>query len=82
MCDVFFPRIFMRLGQIVPIGTVAFTVYYHADSAALAAHGDAEVIGQARGNRFHNSYFDQSAEIWTSAGDLLATTTQIVYFKA
>lgn len=80
--DVFFPRIFMRIGQFVPAGTVAFTVYFHADAAALAANGDAAVIGHARANRFHNRYFDQSAEIWTASGNLLATSTQIVYYKA
>lgn len=82
MCDVFFPRIFVRRGQFVPIGTVALTIYFHADTAVLAALGNTEVIGQARANRFYNSYHDQSAEIWSPAGDLLATTTQIVYFKA
>ena len=81
MCDVFIPRIFVRRSQFVPAGTVAFTVYYHADSAVLAEHGTAEVMGQARGNRFYNRYFDQSAEIWTRSGDLLATSTQVVYFK-
>lgn len=81
-CDVFFPRIFFRLGQIVPIGTVSFTVYFHTDGAALAKNGDTAVIGQARAHKFHNSYFDQAAAIWSMAGDLLATTTQIVYFKA
>ena len=81
ICDVFFPRIFMRIGQFVPVGTVAFTVYFHADAATLAAHGNGEVIGHARAHRFHNSYFDQSAEIWTLDGELIATTTQIVYFK-
>lgn len=82
ICDVFFPRIFFRLGQIVPIGTVSFTVYFHTDSTTLAAHGDAAVIGQARANRFYNSYFDQSAAIWALSGELLATSTQIVYYKA
>ncbi len=82
ICDVFFPRVFFRLGQIVPVGTISLTVYFHSDAAALAAHGDAEVIGHARAHKFHNGYFDQSAEIWSLAGDLLATTTQIVYFRA
>ena len=81
ICDVFFPRIFFRLGQFVPVGTVSVTVYFHTDATALAALGDAEVIGHARAHKFHSSYFDQSAEIWTRDGDLLATTTQIVYFK-
>lgn len=82
MCDVFFPRVFVRLANWVPAGTVAFTVYFHADEAALKANGDAGVIGHARANRFHNRYFDQSAEIWSQSGDLLATSTQIVYYKA
>lgn len=82
ICDVFFPRVFFRLRQLVPIGTVSFTIYFHTDAAALTAHGDTAVIGHARGHKFHNSYFDQSAEIWTLEGDLLATTTQLVYFKA
>lgn len=81
MSDVFFPRIIVRSKQFPPAGTVAFTVYFHADSAALAAHGDQAVIGHARANRFYNSYSDQSAEIWTPNGELLATSTQIVYFK-
>lgn len=81
ICDVFFPRIFVRLGQFMPIGTVSLTIYFHVDAATLSAHGDAPLIGAARANRFGNSYFDQAAEIWTPAGNLLATTHQIVYFK-
>ena len=82
ICDVFFPRVFFRLGQVVPIGTVSFTIYFHTDAATLAAHGDQEIIGHARAHKFHNSYYDQSAEVWSPDGELLATTTQIVYFKA
>ena len=81
MADAFPPRILIRRAKLVPMGTVAFTIYYHADAAALAAHGTAEVIGHARANRYYNRYFDQSAELWTPDGTLLATTTQIVYFK-
>ncbi|MFK7801431.1 MAG: acyl-CoA thioesterase [Anaerolineae bacterium] len=81
MSDVFIPRIFVRRGGFVPAGTVAFTVYFHTDSAALAEHGDAGMVGRARANRFYNRFFDQSAEIWTPSGDLLATSNQIVYFK-
>ncbi|HOS86416.1 MAG TPA: thioesterase family protein, partial [Burkholderiaceae bacterium] len=36
---------------------------------------------QARAQSFFNGFFDQSAELWNEAGDLLATTHQIVYFK-
>jgi hypothetical protein len=39
------------------------------------------LLGQARAQSFFNGFFDQSAELWNEAGDLLATTHQIVYFK-
>lgn len=81
ICDAFFPRIYVRRKQIMPASTVSLTVYFHADSAALTAHGDREVLGQARALRFHDGFFDQTAEIWTPDGSLLATTSQIVYFK-
>ncbi len=79
--DTFFPRIYVRRNQFVPAGTVSLTVYFHADATALSAHGDKEVLGHARAKRFHNNYFDQTAEVWTSSGELLATSNQVVYFK-
>lgn len=81
ICDAFFPRIFVRRPQWVPIGTVALTTYFHADAGQLAAQGSAPVLGRARALNFRKGYFDQTAEIWSAAGDLLATTHQVVYFK-
>lgn len=81
ICDAFFPRVFVRRQEHVPAGTVSMTIYFHADSAMLAAHGAQELLGYARASRFYNNYFDQSAEIWTPSCNLLATTTQVVYFK-
>jgi acyl-CoA thioesterase len=81
LCDVFFPRIFLRRASWVPIGTVSFTVYFHADSQTLARVGDAHLLGHARSHQFRNGYFDQSAEMWGPGGELLAVTHQMVYFK-
>jgi acyl-CoA thioesterase len=81
LCDVFFPRLFVRRPRWVPIGTVSFTVYFHADSATLARVGTAHVLGHARAHQFRNGYFEQAAEIWGPGGELLAVTHQIVYFK-
>jgi hypothetical protein len=81
ICDTFFPRIYIRRNQLVPAGTVSFTVYFHADDTTLSANGDKEVLGHARANRFYNNYFDQTAEVWTRDGVLLATSCQVVYFK-
>ncbi|TAK44337.1 MAG: thioesterase family protein [Betaproteobacteria bacterium] len=79
--DAFFPRIFVRRPLWTPIGTVSFTTYFHADATTLDAAGDAAVLGIARAHQFRNGYFDQSAEVWSATGALLATSHQIVYYK-
>lgn len=81
ICDAFFPRIFVRRPKWVPIGTVALTTYFHADTAQLSAQGCAPLLGVARGMHFGKGFFDQSAEVWSTDGALLATSHQIVYFK-
>jgi acyl-CoA thioesterase len=81
LCDVFFPRIFVKRPSWVPIGTVSFTVYFHADAATLAAIGSRYLLAHARAHQFRNGYFDQSAELWGPGGELLAVTHQIVYYK-
>ena len=81
ICDIFFPRIFVRRRQWTPIGTVTLTSYFHTDSQTLTQIGSAHLLGRARSQVYSNGYFDQSAEIWSAAGQLLATTHQMVYFK-
>ncbi|MEZ5653560.1 MAG: thioesterase family protein [Burkholderiaceae bacterium] len=81
ICDSFFPRIIIRRPQWVPAGTVSLTVYFHADAAQLQRHGAGPLLGVAKASHFGLGYHDQTAEIWSAAGDLLATSHQIVYFK-
>ncbi len=81
LADVFFPRVWLRRTTFVPIGTVSMTVYFHADAAQLAATGTGYLLGQAQGQAFRKGYFDHTAQLWNEAGDLLATTHQVVYFK-
>ena len=81
ICDAFFPRIFVRRPKWVAIGTVALTTYFHADAQQLAAQASAPVLGLARALNFRKGFFDQTAEVWSDAGALLATTHQVVYFK-
>ncbi|MGL4261759.1 MAG: acyl-CoA thioesterase [Afipia sp.] len=82
MCDTFFARIFHVRGEIVPIGTVTMTTMFHADAADLAAENTTMVLGAADGRSFHKSFSDQTGELWSPGGRLLATTSQTVYFKA
>lgn len=81
LSDIFFPRIFLRRG-IVPAGTISMTTYFHVDSGHLEALGGDFILGAAHANRFDRGFFDQSAQLWGRDGSLLATTYQIVYFKA
>ena len=81
MADSFFPRVYLRRRAFVPIGTVSMTVYFHADAAELASLGSSFVLGQAKAQCFYNGFFDQTAQLWSDAGILLATTHQLVYFK-
>ncbi|MGC4062719.1 MAG: thioesterase family protein [Aquabacterium sp.] len=81
ICDSFFPRIFIRRRALTPIGTVSLTVFFHADAALLAEQGERHVLACARALAYRNGYYDQSAEVWSDAGQLLASTHQMVYYR-
>ncbi|OBH49888.1 acyl-CoA thioesterase [Mycobacterium mantenii] len=81
LCDIFYPRVFLRRGGFIPSGTISLTTYFHADRHQLGALDNDFVLATAHANRFSGGYSDQSAQVWTRDGGLLATTHQIVYFK-
>jgi acyl-CoA thioesterase len=82
MSDAFFGRVFHARCELVPFGTVSMTTYFHADTEDLAAEDISRVLAAADAKIFHKSYGDQSGELWSPSGRLLATTHQIAYFKA
>jgi acyl-Coa thioesterase superfamily protein/acyl-CoA thioesterase superfamily protein len=81
ICDAFFPRLFLRTRKFSPAGTVTFTVYFHVCAEELAKQQSPRVLGHARATKFSGSYFDQRGEIWGEDKTLLATTSQLVYYK-
>lgn len=81
MSDVFYPRVWLRRATRVPAGTVSITTYFHANGAQLAEVKDGYLFAQARAQTFRNGFFDQTAQLWNEAGDLLATSHQVVYYK-
>lgn len=81
MCDAFFPRIYVRREELVAIGTVSMTVYFHAREQTLATYGKEPILGHTRALRFYDGFYDQTAELWGRNGELFATTTQMVYYK-
>jgi len=82
MSDAFFGRVFHARRELVPFGTVSLTTYFHADAGDLAAEDTTRVLAVADAKIFHKSYGDQNGELWSPSGRLLATTSQIAYFKA
>jgi acyl-CoA thioesterase len=82
MSDAFFGRVFHARRELVPFGTVSLTTYFHADAEDLAGEDISRVLAVADAKIFHKSYGDQTGELWSPGGRLLATTHQIAYFKA
>lgn len=79
--DIFYPRVWLRTGQLMPAGTITLTTYFHASRAELDEVGADFVLGSAQANRFSRGFFDQSATLWSRSGTLLASSHQLVYFK-
>ena len=81
LADVFYPRIWLRRAKRVAAGTVSMTTYFHASAAQLVQAGSGYLLAQAQSQTFQHGFFDQSAQLWSEAGLLLATSTQLVYYK-
>ena len=79
--DVFYPRVWLRRPVRVPAGTVSMTTYFHASSVQLREVGTGYVLCQAQAQAFRHGFFDQTAQLWSEAGTLLASSTQLVYYK-
>jgi acyl-CoA thioesterase len=81
-CDLFFGRIYFVQGTVFPIATVSLTAYFHVATVGLAALGDGPLLGVADAQIFEAGFFDQTAQLWSADGRLVATTTQIVNYRA
>ncbi|MDY0133300.1 MAG: thioesterase family protein [Desulforegulaceae bacterium] len=75
------PGVYVRRNNFVPTGTVSFTVYFHSTIEELNDKEDGFVLVDVESSRIHNNYCDQSGEIWSEDKVLLATTSQILYFR-
>lgn len=81
ICDAFIVRAFVVRGTFTPIGTVSLTTFFHADEAAMRAQGSQHLLGVATANIFNGGFFDQTAHLWGRDGTLLATSTQVVWYR-
>lgn len=80
ICDTFFPSIFAKRREVVPIATVSMNIYFHLNAAELAAIGAAHLLGSTRSSVYHEGFFDAEAQVW-SGPRLIATTQQVVWYK-
>lgn len=81
ICDAFFPRIYLRRPEPVPIATVSLNVYFHAGHEAMTRQGVNPVLAQARGQVFSEGFCDQEGRLWGLDDRLLATTHQVVWYR-
>lgn len=81
IADVFLPRLWLRRAKLTPLGTVTMTVYFHATAQQLHAIGTGWLLAQAQGQGFGRGFLDQAAQLWDEAGELIATSHQVMYYK-
>ncbi len=81
MSDSFFARVFHARREMVPFGTVSLTTYLHVSAEELAAEDITHMLAVTDAKIFNRSYGEQSGELWSPSGRLLATSTQVAYFK-
>jgi acyl-CoA thioesterase len=81
MSDIFFPRILLRRASPTPLGTITMTTNFIGTARDLEETGTGWLLGQVKGQGFRAGYFDHTAQLWNEQGTLLATTSQVYYFK-
>jgi acyl-CoA thioesterase len=81
LCDCFILRLIQMRGAMAPMSTVSMTSYFHALPEELERHGTAYLLGVADAKRFQANFHDQSMELWSANGALLASGMQTVWYK-
>ncbi|MCP4072917.1 MAG: thioesterase family protein [Hyphomicrobiales bacterium] len=81
IADTFILRLLYVRGTMAPMGTVSMTTYFHATGEELAVQGSAPLLGVASAERFHGNFHDQPMTLWGKDGLLLASGSQLVWYK-
>ena len=82
LSDTFVVKILQVRGDLPPVATVSLSTYFLADEAGLARQGARPLLGVSDVKAFKHGFNDQSAELWSEDGELLAVSHQVVWFKA
>lgn len=81
LSDSFFIKILQVRGDLPPVATVSLSTYFLADEAEVAAQGSRHLLGVCDARAFRHGFNDQSGELWSADGQLLAVTSQVVWWK-
>lgn len=81
MADAFAPRVMLVRGEMSPAATVTMSTYFLADEAEVREQGVRPILGLANPRIIAHGFHDQTAELWSDAGRLLAVSHQLVWFK-
>lgn len=82
LADTPAPRLFHVLDGPDPIATISMTVYIHASREDLEAVGGDFMLVETNAARGGRGFFDQFARMWSRDGRLMATTQQVVWYRA
>ena len=81
LCDACVPRPFFRTSEFFPISTIALNVQLHVGDDELAELGHQFLLVEATGNQAVRGFFDQQLRLWSPAGQLLATSDQMFWYR-
>ncbi len=82
LADTFVVKILQVRGDVPPVATVSLSTYFLGDEAALARQSSRPLLASSDVRAFQHGFSDQSSELWSDDGTLLAVSHQVVWFKS
>jgi hypothetical protein len=80
LSDAFFFRVALVRRRVARAGTVSMSTFFHAGAAAISAVGADYIHGVANAKKFSGGFSDQQTELWSPAGELLASSYQVAFY--
>lgn len=81
LADCFFLRLIHIRGTMEPMGTVTLTTHFIATPEDLATQGRNHILGVVDMNRAQNQFHDQTMQLFSTDGKILASGTQLVWYR-
>ncbi len=79
--DANFPRIFLHYETLTAIATVTMSIHFHCTQPELDALGNELLLVEAFCDAANAGVYDQTVKVWSRAGQLVMSSTQIAVFS-